>query len=48
VAAGIPYGAGENILHYMYKAAWHNAKELLIFGSGQNVLPTIHVRDLAG
>ncbi len=31
------------------KAAWSGApKELFYIGAGDNVLPTIHVRDLAG
>ena len=28
--------------------AWHNMEFLTIFGNGQNVVPTIHVKDLAG
>jgi adenylate kinase len=31
----------------MLQSAWHNAPELSIFGTGDNVLPTIHIRDLA-
>ncbi|KAL5008400.1 hypothetical protein ScPMuIL_013981 [Solemya velum] len=47
VASGLSYGAEENIFHYLFKAAWHNAPHLQCFGNGQNVLPTIHIRDLA-
>ncbi|XP_064601852.1 adenylate kinase 7-like [Liolophura sinensis] len=47
VCSGLTYGAGENIFHYLFKAAWHNAPELQCFGDGFNVVPTIHIRDLA-
>lgn len=47
VAAGLTYGAEEHIFHYLFKSAWHNAPELLCFGNGQNVVPTIHIKDLA-
>ena len=29
------------------QAAWHNAPELQCFGNGQNIVPTIHIKDLA-
>ncbi|XP_074647604.1 adenylate kinase 7-like [Tubulanus polymorphus] len=48
VASGLTYGAGESIFHYMFKAAWHNTPELLCFGNGQNVIPTLHIKDLGG
>ncbi|OWF43656.1 adenylate kinase 7-like [Mizuhopecten yessoensis] len=48
VASGLTYGAEENIFHYLFKSAWHNAPQLLCFGNGQNVIPTIHIKDLAG
>lgn len=48
VASGLTYGAGENIFHYLFKAGWHNATELPCYGDGQNILPTIHIKDLAG
>ncbi|KAJ8045225.1 Adenylate kinase 7 [Holothuria leucospilota] len=48
VAAGLTYGAGENIFHYLFKTAWHGeAPALKCFGNGMNVLPTIHIKDLA-
>ena len=47
VASGLTYGAGENIFHYLFKAAWHNAPELQCFGDGDNCVPTIHIKDLA-
>lgn len=48
IAAGLTYGCGEHIFHYMLKAAWHNAAQLQCFGQGSNVVPTIHIRDLGG
>ncbi|XP_070577004.1 adenylate kinase 7-like [Ptychodera flava] len=48
VASGLTYGAGENIFHYLFKTAWHGQAEALqCFGNGMNVVPTIHVKDLA-
>ena len=38
---------GENVFHYLFKAAWYNVPELAVFGKGGNFLPTIHVLDLA-
>ena len=32
----------------LFQSAWHNAPQLLCFGDGQNVVPTIHIKDLAG
>jgi len=37
----------ENVFHYLFKSAWHNAPELQVFGKSENFLPTIHVMDLA-
>ncbi len=48
VAAGLTYGAGEDIFHYLFKSAWlGQAPALQCFGNGSNVVPTIHVKDLA-
>lgn len=48
IAAGLLYGEGENLFHTFFKAAWMGKIGALeVYGSGQNVLPTIHVRDLA-
>ncbi len=47
VATGLTYGMEENVFHYMFKLAWHNAPEIQVFGKGTNSLPTIHVIDLA-
>jgi adenylate kinase len=37
----------ENVFHYLFKSAWHNTPELQLFGKSENILPTIHVMDLA-
>lgn len=48
IAAGFMYGEGENLFHSYFKTAWHgNGPHLEVYGHGQNVLPTIHVHDLA-
>jgi adenylate kinase len=48
-ASGLTYGAGENVFHSLFKAAWHqNPAAMPVFGQGTNVLPTIHIHDLAG
>ena len=42
------YGAGEEIFHSLFKAAWHgNQSALQCYGNGQNIVPIIHVDDLA-
>jgi len=47
ICSGINYGNGENMLHWLFKQAWHGAPSLPVYGSGSNVIPLIHVRDLA-
>lgn len=48
VAAGLLYGDGEQLFHRFFKDAWHlSPAALSCYGSGLNVLPCIHVRDLA-
>ncbi|ORY48290.1 P-loop containing nucleoside triphosphate hydrolase protein [Rhizoclosmatium globosum] len=46
IASGLIYHAGDSIFHHMLKAAWHNEEELVCYGEGANVLPTIHLDDL--
>jgi hypothetical protein len=29
------------------QAAWHNSEELQCFGTGQNIVPSVHIKDLA-
>lgn len=48
VASGLTYGTGEEIFHFLFKTAWHGqAPALQCFGNGQNIVPTIHIKDLA-
>eukprot|EP00053_Salpingoeca_punica_P023012 m.215936 g.215936 ORF g.215936 m.215936 type:complete len:681 (+) comp44039_c0_seq1:53-2095(+) len=48
IASGLQYGMGENGLHSLFKMAWHlKPAELPLFGNGENIVPAIHVRDLA-
>jgi adenylate kinase len=46
VCSGLIYGQEENIFHFLFKSAWHN-NDLMLYGKGKNVLPTIHINDLA-
>jgi len=46
ICSGLTYGAEESIFHYLFKSAWHNAPQLQCFGDGQNIVPTIHIKDL--
>jgi adenylate kinase len=47
VAAGVPYGAEEDIFHPLFKAAWHcKPLPLLSLEDGSNLLPTVHIADL--
>ena len=48
VAAGLTYGAGEGVLHGLFRAAWSLARPALpVFGGAEKVLPMIHLHDLA-
>nr|XP_020862979.1 adenylate kinase 7 isoform X2 [Phascolarctos cinereus] len=49
VASGLIYGAEEGILHLFFKMAWlGETLTLPVFGDGTNIIPAIHVLDLAG
>nr|XP_017518348.2 adenylate kinase 7 isoform X1 [Manis javanica] len=49
VAAGLQYGVEGGFLHTFFKTAWlGDAPALPVFGDGTNVIPAIHVLDLAG
>ncbi|KAJ7383963.1 Adenylate kinase 7 [Desmophyllum pertusum] len=38
----------EEIFHFLFKTAWHGqAPALQCFGNGQNIVPSIHIKDLA-
>ncbi|KAM9341251.1 adenylate kinase 7 [Symphorus nematophorus] len=48
VASGLQYGMGEQILHYFFKTSWLGQEhEIPVFGDGNNIIPMIHVNDLA-
>ena len=48
IAAGVLYGKGEAILNDHFKKAWlQEPPRLPVVGSGSNLVPTIHVTDLA-
>ncbi|XP_056667285.1 adenylate kinase 7 isoform X2 [Monodelphis domestica] len=49
VASGLIYGGEEGILHLFFKMAWlGEVPTLPVFGNGANIVPAIHVLDLAG
>ncbi|XP_068960067.1 adenylate kinase 7-like, partial [Petaurus breviceps papuanus] len=49
IASGLIYGAEEGILHLFFKMAWLGETPTLpVFGDGTNIIPAIHVLDLAG
>ncbi|KAM9466930.1 adenylate kinase 7-like [Clarias gariepinus] len=49
VASGLQYGKGEQAFHFFFKTSWLGEKaEVPIFGDGSNIIPTIHISDLAG
>jgi len=45
---GVLFGNGESVFHTLFKSAWHCSESLPVIGDGNNVIPTIHVHDLAG
>ncbi|XP_054894623.1 adenylate kinase 7 [Poeciliopsis prolifica] len=48
VASGLQYGMGEGIFHFFFKESWlGETSEISIYGDGKNIVPTIHVTDLA-
>ncbi|KAM3919809.1 adenylate kinase 7 isoform 2-T2 [Leptodactylus fuscus] len=48
IASGVPYGAEEGVLHTIFKEAWKGETPALsIYGEGQNIIPLIHIADLA-
>ncbi|ERE73390.1 adenylate kinase 7-like isoform 1 [Cricetulus griseus] len=49
LATGLQYGLEGGILHAFFKMAWLGEMPALpVFGDGTNVIPAIHVLDLAG
>lgn len=48
ICAGVLYGNGEKVFEDHFKSAWlEDPPELGYLGDGNNLIPTIHVRDLA-
>ncbi|XP_062378843.1 adenylate kinase 7 isoform X2 [Sardina pilchardus] len=48
LASGLQYGMGEQVFHFFFRASWlGEIPKVPIFGEGTNVLPTIHINDLA-
>ncbi|NWR01811.1 KAD7 kinase, partial [Paradoxornis webbianus] len=48
VASGHQYGAEEGLFHYFFKLCWLGETPAIpVFGDGDNIIPTIHIRDLA-
>lgn len=48
LCSGIRYGLGESRLYELFKAAWlQNPRALSYSGKGDNLIPTIHIIDLA-
>lgn len=48
LCSGIRYGNGEGIFFDHFKNAWVQRPAFLpVIGKGENLIPTIHVRDLA-
>ncbi|XP_061890829.1 adenylate kinase 7-like isoform X1 [Entelurus aequoreus] len=48
VASGLQYGMGENVFHLFFKMSWlGQGNTIPVFGDGTNIVPTIHINDLA-
>lgn len=47
MCVGLTYGEEEADLHYAFKLAWSNEQSLPVVGDGENLVPLLHVRDLA-
>uniref|UniRef100_A0A8C4FGG7 Adenylate kinase 7b n=1 Tax=Dicentrarchus labrax TaxID=13489 RepID=A0A8C4FGG7_DICLA len=48
VASGLQYGMGEQTFHFFFKTAWLGREgEIPVFGDGNNIVPTVHINDLA-
>ena len=48
ISAGVLYGNGEAIFNSHFKKAWlQDPSKLPVVGQGKNLMPTIHVKDLA-
>ncbi|KAJ8676621.1 hypothetical protein QAD02_012408 [Eretmocerus hayati] len=47
LCAGLTYGDEEGLLEPLFKLAWLNEKQLPVIEPGDNLVPLLHVRDLA-
>lgn len=47
VAAGIPYGNGEECFYDIFKSAWLGRQVCRLVAPGNNFIPCVHARDLA-
>ncbi|XP_029349881.1 adenylate kinase 7 [Echeneis naucrates] len=48
VGSGLQYGMGEQIFHFFFKTSWLGHEPAIpVFGDGNNMVPTIHINDLA-
>ncbi|XP_026186698.1 adenylate kinase 7 isoform X2 [Mastacembelus armatus] len=48
VASGLQYGMEEQVFHYFFKTSWMGQEHKIpVFGDGNNIVPTIHINDLA-
>uniref|UniRef100_A0A8C2KC04 Adenylate kinase 7a n=1 Tax=Cyprinus carpio TaxID=7962 RepID=A0A8C2KC04_CYPCA len=46
--SGLQYGMGENIFHFFFKTAWlGELNSIPVSGPGTNIIPAIHIHDLA-
>ncbi|CAH8429732.1 unnamed protein product [Schistosoma haematobium] len=47
LACGVFYGCGEYLFRHLFKDAWSTQNELPVYLNGENILPTVHILDLA-
>ncbi|KAK9728749.1 hypothetical protein QE152_g17073 [Popillia japonica] len=47
ICSGIVYGEEEEDFSYYFKKAWNNEEFLPIYDQGKNLIPLIHIKDLA-
>ncbi|XP_036449297.1 LOW QUALITY PROTEIN: adenylate kinase 7 [Colossoma macropomum] len=49
VASGLQYGMEEQVFHFFFKTSWlGEVPRVPVFGEGSNIIPAIHIKDLAG
>uniref|UniRef100_A0A8D3BYI4 Adenylate kinase 7b n=1 Tax=Scophthalmus maximus TaxID=52904 RepID=A0A8D3BYI4_SCOMX len=48
LASGLQYGMGEQVFHFFFKTSWLGHEHAIpVYGDGNNIVPTIHINDLA-